>query len=586
MVDAYSEANIVVADLLRAACEARGYAVAEDELWHSLGEAKPKFGDIASTIAFSIAKKEKKNPLEVAKQIAEAVQKHELVEAVTTAGPYVNFRLSAEYLGRVLINVLSEDENYGRGDLKGLKVMVEFPSVNPNKPWHVGHLRNAVLGDCVARIMRFSGYEVERADYIDDLGLQVAQSVWGMQNLGGTPSGKFDQWLGEQYVEVAKRISEPEIETQVREILRKMEEGNNETASTARELSEECVKSQYQTAFSLNIYHDLLIWESDIVRSGLLEKGLELMRASSAVIEETEGANKGCLVAKLADSEEFKDMKSPDKVLVRSDGTTTYTGKDISFHLWKFGIIPSALKYSKLYDQPNGAPLHSTSAQGEQMEFGNADILVNVIGVEQTYPQKVVSSVLRQMGYENEASNMIHLAYEHAVLPDARLSGREGTWIGYTADKVVEEACMRALEEIKNRFEDMGDMERARIAKAVGVGAIRFSFIRPTPEKKLIFKWEEALSFEGDSAPYIQYSHARASRIIEKAGAYQKGDYAKLSSEEEVKLIKLLAKFPGVVSKSCKECRPHYVAEYMADLAAQFNKFYNTCPVIKAPEDV
>jgi arginyl-tRNA synthetase len=581
-VSSYSEAKGWVAKAVFQACKKAGFSITEGEVEAGIADAQPGFGDLACTVAFAIAKKEKKNPKEVAEKIAAGIKKGGFISEVRIAGPYVNFHFGKEFVSEVLNIIGDEKGSYGRGGKKKLKVIVEFPSVNPNKPWHVGHLRNALLGDSMARILEFSGFEVERIDYIDDLGLQVARSLWSYLKLNGKIEGKADQWLGLQYVEASKRGEEPEAKEEIRKIVKELEEGHGDIAKKGKMLCEICVKAQYQTAYSLGIYHDVLIWESDIVKSKLLETALEGMLSSGAVVKETGGENAGCVVARLSGDKEYKDLQKPDKVLVRSDGTATYIAKDIAFHMWKFGLIESPFKYDKFEKQPNGEELYTTSERGKPMDFGKADVLVNLIGVEQRYPQKVLNTILRSMGYVKQADNHIHLAYEHAGLPEGSFSGRAGTWVGYSADDVIAEAEKRAYEEIRGKFKDMEESEKRKIARSVGLGAVRFSFIRTTPEKKLIFRWEEALNFEGDSAPYIQYSHARASRILEKAGEREKSDYALLTGEDETALGKLLSKFPLVVSKSAKEYRPHYIAEYALEVATLFNRFYKTTPVLKA----
>ncbi|MEW6329025.1 MAG: arginine--tRNA ligase [Candidatus Micrarchaeota archaeon] len=584
-MDAYSNIKEHVAGLVHSACSKLKYPVAREEVLRSLEEPRDAFGDLACTLAFELAKRLKTAPRSIAEKIKNEIAKDERIERVEVAGAgYINFFFNyAVFAGEVIES--ARGENFGAGENKRAKVLVEFPSVNPNKPWHVGHMRNAILGDSVARVLERAGYEVERESYIDDLGLQVAQSLWGYLHLSSKTEGKIDHWLGEQYVEVAKRMEDAKVDSEVREIMKKLEHGEGEVAENARALTEKCVLAQHETAFKLKIFHDVLIWESDIVKSNLLKLALEKMLASGAVARESEGKNAGCTVARM-EGEEFENMESPDKVLVRSDGTATYTGKDIAFQMWKFGILPLQFKYKKFLDQPNGKTLYSTARAGENKNFGKAKIVINVIGVEQKYPQRVVYSVLENMGYKNEAKNSIHLSYEHAWLPDEKFSGRKGTWIGYSADEVVDEGIKRAHAEIKERFKDMGEDERKEIARVVGVGAIRFSFIRTTPEKKIIFKWEDALNFEGDSAPYLQYSYARAHRIIEKSGEEKtkKQNCALLVTSDEKKLVKTLARFPFVVEQAAREYRPHIIADYLLDLATSFNKFYTSCPVLSAEE--
>ncbi len=581
-MNSYLEAKDWVSKAVFRACGESGISVSEEEVKASIEDAKPGFGDVACTVAFGIAKREKKNPKELAGKIAGRIKPGGMISEVKVLGPYINFYLGSGFIAGALKEIEKKKGDYGRGEKKKLKVMVEFPSVNPNKPWHVGHLRNALLGDSVARVLEFSGLGIERIDYIDDLGMQVATSLWSYMNVNGKIEGKADQWIGKQYVDASKKAEDKKIEGEIRAIVKGLEEGHGETARKGRELCEKCVKAQHETAYVLGIYHDALVWESDIVRNKLLEKAVEKMLSSEKVVKETEGENRGCVVAKLENEEEFKNLQNPDKVLLRSDGTATYTAKDIAFHMWKFGIIESPFKYEKLETQPNGKELYSTSEKGNTMGFGKADVVVNLIGVEQKYPQKVLNSVLRSMGFVKQAENHIHLSYEHAGLPEGKFSGREGTWLGYSADDVIEEAEKRAYEEIRERFKDMSEEEKRNVARMVGLGAVRFSFIRTTPEKKLIFKWEEALSFDGDSAPYVQYSCARASRILEKAEGKGKADYSLLKEEEELALGKLLSKFPIVVERAAREYRPHYIAEYALEVATQFSKFYNVAPVLKA----
>ena len=587
MKDPFAQARKNVVELIQESCRKHRLTVSEGEIEASLEYPKEQFGDLASAICFELAKRERKAPRAIAESITRDMKPGGIVEKVEVAGAgYLNFYFDFGKFAKLTISAVEGSKSYGEVDLgKGKKTLVEFPSVNPNKPWHIGHLRNALLGDSVSRILEFAGYKVERENYIDDLGLQVAQSIWGYMKLGNKIEGKADLWLGKQYVEVAKRASEKEVEEEVRGIMKKLEEGDNEVSKLGRELAEKCVKAQYETAFKLNIFQDVLIWESNIVQTKMLESAIEMLLKKGAAVKESKGQNAGCIVAKLEGMKEFMDMESPDKVLVRSDGTATYTGKDIAFQLWKFGILPSKLMFNVFMKQPNGKQLYTTGRKGKRMKFGNADLVVNVIGMEQKYPQKVLVSLLKSMDYEKESGNSVHLSYEHAWLPDEKFSGREGTWIGYTADELIEKAVEYAKGEIKSRFREMGEKEKEEIAHAVGVGGIRFDFLKTTPEKKIIFRWEDALNFEGDSAPYIQYSHARAARIIEKsAGKYRGVDCSILNSADERRLVKLIAKFPSVVRSAAKDCRPHYIADYLIELAAAFSKFYTTSPVLTAPD--
>lgn len=576
--------------LAKAIADATG--VKKDAALQSIELPKGQYGDVTSSICFSLAKKEKKSPVEISKWVAGKIRLPHWFEFVKAEGPYLNFIFSNAFYSEFLEKVRAEKENYGKGKRRRGKTIVEFPSVNPNKPWHIGHLRNALLGDSVARILEFSGENVERMDYIDDLGLQVAQSFWGYLNLGRKPAGKMDEWLGEEYVEVSKKFEADEkVQGEVRELLKKMEEGANHEAKQCRKLVEECVGSQYETAFKFGIYHDVLVFESDIVKA-IFKEGMELVKTNPAIVHETEGKNAGCLVAKMT-SPEFANMESPDKILVRSDGTATYTGKDVIFQLWKFGLLKNDFSYSKFMHQPTGHDCYMSTPSGKKAKYGKAARVVNVIGMEQNYPQKVIAEILRTMGYVKQAESSIHLAYEHVWLDDAmhssavqtadvptsarKFSGRQGTWIGYTTDELYSESMVRSEAKIKP---EVSGSERGAIATAVAAAAIRFSFLKTTPEKKITFRWEDALSMEGDSAPYVMYAHARAHKIFEKAGSGSlEGQISELALPERALLNKILM-FDMVVAESARHLRPHIIADYCLELAALYNKFYNSCPVI------
>ncbi|MBI5046421.1 arginine--tRNA ligase, partial [Candidatus Micrarchaeota archaeon] len=521
-----------------------------------------KFGDLSSRIAFSLSKEKKENPAKIALEIVSNLQnlKTDAFSKIEATGPYVNFYLSDKSYSDLLSDIHKKKEKYGSGKKKQGKTVIEFPSVNPNKPWHIGHLRNALLGDSVARILEFDGHSVERMDYIDDLGLQVAQSLWGFLNYDSNPQAdmKFDNWLGLQYVGIAKKLeTDKEVIEGVRDTLKKMEEGDNEIAAAGRTLSEDCVKAQYQTAFDLGIYHDVLIFESDIIAT-IFAEGVEYLTKNDAVVLEKEGKNSGCLVVKLGEDleKEFGKMENPDKVLIRSDGTAVYTGKDVIFHLWKFGKLKNKFKYSPFIVQPNGKTAYKSVSSDHDptavhMDFGHANRIINVIGVEQKYPQRVIVEVFRRLNLP-EADSLAHLSYERVGLPEVQFSGRKGTWIGYTADDLILEATTRVMEKIKF---DGSDEAKIQIARTVGVAAIKFSFLRTSSEKQITFKWEDALNMEGDSGPYAQYAYVRTKGILEKADA--QGLSSKIHTvplnDSEKRLLKKLAVFGDTVSRVSNE---------------------------------
>lgn len=559
---------------------AQAAGCAQEEALTSLEKPRGQFGDVSSKIAFEIAKREKKNPVQIAAGICAKIGKHEWVEKAAAAGPYLNVLLSDAFYAQLAQGMAQEGVAFGRGSAKKGKVLIEFPSVNPNKPWHIGHLRNALLGDSVARMLSFAGENVERQDYIDDLGLQVAQSVYGFLEFGEEDWKKFDHMLGEQYVKVAKMVEDAEVEEKVRALLKELEGGKSARCAQARHMVERCVLAQYETAYKFGIFHDVLVFESDIMRE-IFSEGLALLRTNSAIVQEEGGKNSRCLVAKMQ-GEEFEGMKSPDKVLIRSDGTATYTGKDVIFQLWKFGKLGSKFKYAHFAKQPNGKECYKTSGEGSEMHFGGAQKVINVIGMEQAYPQKVIAEIFRLMGFAQEAENSVHLSYEHVGLAGGKFSGREGSWKGFTADELFEEGERRAAEKINGEME--GE-EKRKIAAAVAAGAIRFALVGVSPQKKIVFDWDKALSLEGDSAPYVMYAHARCARILEKAKgvAEKEWDVANYSyNKEEKELLKMAMELPFVAQKASAECQPHVLCDYLVGLASMLNKFYNSSPVLAA----
>ncbi len=331
-----------------------GVKMDEAELARSVSFSSGTEWDVSSSVALRLAKQANSEPYAIAQAIAKSMHHGRFVSSVSSAGGYVNAVLNEKEFASAVINeVIQEHDQYGASKMGGKrKVIVEYPSVNPNKPWHVGQLRNPLLGDSVSRILTFCGYNTERMDYIDDLGLQMAEILWGMRQIGGTPDRKYDLFLGELYVEVNKRLKEPGVEDQIKGMLKSMEDTHSRESMEVKEIAEKCVKAQYQTAFDYRIYHDVLIWERDIIREKLVEKALAVLGAAGVAIKPTTGKYAGCIVVdthtKTAEGEEKME------VLVRSNGAATYTGKDVAFHMWKLGLLDSPFNYSVFIDSRTG----------------------------------------------------------------------------------------------------------------------------------------------------------------------------------------------------------------------------------------
>ncbi len=572
-----------------------------EQLRSSVTRAKPGFGDLSSSISFSLAKQLKKAPAEISKQISAATEAQGLISAVSDASGYLNATMNEGAYARLVVSAIKErKEFYGSTSKgKGKRVIVESPSVNPNKPWHIGHLRNALLGDAISNILAANGYNVEREDYIDDLGLQVAESFWGMRNLSGKPEGKFDQWLGEQYVLVNKRMKEDKAASEeIKRINERMENPASPDAVEARKLAEQCVMAQYETDASYGISHDLLVWESDIVAGKLLEKALKILESKNALQRPKDGKYAGCIILPLEKAKEFaKEFENPTeetKVLVRSNGTATYVAKDIAFHMWKFGIIEDPFKYGQFMNaQPNGKVLYTTSGKGISAIFGQAEMVVNIIGTSQRYAQLLLKAAFRLSGYAEASGNIIHLAYGEVSIAGGSLSGREGGWIdtsgrNYTADSLLSEVKKKALEIVEKSEKIEDKRKSGEIANAVSLGAIKFEFLRIAPEKQVTFSWERALDFESNSAPYCMYTYARSKRILEKAVytpmELKDSDYTHIGRGADFELVRLLGEAQDIVEKACGEHRPNVVTDYLLDLAMLFSRFYEQMHVIKGGE--
>ena len=536
----------------------------------------PDLGDLGTPIAFKIASKLGKSPDEIAKQIKNKMKVEE-IDKIEIQNGYVNFFFKDnEY-----INLIEEIQEKGNnfGDLKlgkDEKVIIEHTSVNPNKPLHIGHGRNSILGDTLGKVMKKAGYKVKIQNYIDDLGLQVAKVLWGYRNLE-MEDKKFDHALGDLYVKVHEELDGENEE--IRNIVKELEEGSKE----GRELVEKCVDSQMETTERLNIRYDLLCWESDIISSGIFEEVFKQIKQSENFIEEETGVNAGCTVMHL--EKYFPHMENPDKVLIRSDGTATYTAKDIAYQMWKFGLVNSKMKYKKWEEIIKNTPkeeIWTTHPDGEKKENEQTDLVVNVVGSEQKYPQKIVSLGLKLLGYQEEYENSYHLAYDLARLPEQSFSGRKGTWKGYSLDKVLDEAVKRSREVIQEKNPELSSEEMDKISEKVGIGSVRYNLLKKSPEKEIVFKWDEALNLEGESSPYIQYAHARCYSILKKADNTELSNIPRKINiqDQEKELIKTLSKYPRIIKEASNEKRPHLIAHYANELVNVFNEFYRDCQVL------
>ncbi len=567
-----------------------------------LKEAPPDFGDFETRICFPLAKILRKPPRQIAEMISERIKLENLpyFSKVEVAGPgYINFFINWKKFNELVIHqILELKENYGNLSIgKGLKAIVEHTSPNPTKPLHMGTMRCAVLGDIAGRVLKKAGYNVEIENYMDDLGRQVAVLVWGYLHIQAeeyekeTIGKKDDFKLGVLYSKASQKIEEkPELEKEIQGIIAKLENNDPDYAPIAEKLVEKALKGQLKTAWRMNIFYDLLIWESDVIASGIFEEALEKLLQSKQVYKITEGEDKGCIVVDMSEfGEDYQRMEKPYKIIVRSNNVATYTGRDIGLHFFKMNLVKGKFKFRKWGVQPNGQDLWETTKDGQYIEsFGHGDLAINVIGYEQKFPQQVVKHALKITGHEKEYQNSYHLSFKWVWLPGQQaFSGRKGTWIGFEADAALDQAVKLAFQEVKKRHEgEFSEELMKEIAEIIGVGAVKYYLAKYSPEKKIVLEWKDVLNFEGESAPYIQYAYVRTQGIFRKhAGTIQTPDPSLLTHKAEIELIRLIAQFPQLVEDVATHFNIHSIANYALKIADKFNDFYHQVPVLKAETD-
>ncbi len=542
---------------------------------------EPEHGDFAYP-AMRAASQIGKQPRELAEESAEELQEKEidLVEKVEVAGPgYLNFYLDREELGADIIENVSNLKFKDKGE----KVSVEHTSPNPNKPLHMGTMRTALLGDTISRIAEKIGYDVEVIDLINDLGRQSARTIYAYKNFldeldDEDKQKKADFWIGLLYSKAGQYLEEnPEDEEKVQQVIQDIEEGDNKNFELMEDLVSKSVHGQLETAYRSNVFYDLVTFERDIVASNLLNECVDKLRDLDRVYEIENGEDEGCIVIELSDYEdELGGLKKPYKILFRSDGTATYTAKDIALTMWKFGLLESNFEYKEFDQQPNSETLWSTGGDREK-DFGDADHHINVVGEPQSYVMKILELSLEALGFEEEAENFSHMSFEFVYLPGKEsYSGRKGNWVGKHADAVLDRAKDLALEEIQDRY-DFSQEKEEEIAEKVAVAAVRYFILKFTRDKDINFSFEKALNWEGDSGPYLLYTVARAYGIKDKIDA--ETQFTTYEKDVEYELLRKMSEFEKVLEESFESQEPAKLTHYVKETAEKFNSFYHKCPV-------
>jgi arginyl-tRNA synthetase len=580
---------------------------------------QPEFGELALPVAFQLARQLKKAPKAIAAELVEELGELPGVHALEVAGNgYINMRLDRGVYGAALVGGIARHT-----EVTGSKVIVEHTNINPNKAAHIGHLRNSVLGDTFVRMLRASGDPVEVQNYIDNTGVQVADVVAGFHYLEKkTPAEvaslaaapKFDYYCWDLYAKISQHFKDnPEAAAWRAEALHAIEAGEGAMAEIGHIVADAIVLCHLATMRRLGIIYDVLPRESEILHLKFWATAFELLKQREAIYLESEGSKKGCWVMASSHFREGASEEGDDsKVIVRSNGTVTYVGKDIAYQLWKFGLLGKDFYYHPLLTEPDGHQVWvsaDTPGSVTAPAFGGGSRVYNVIDSRQSYLQDVVAAGLRALGYNEQAERSVHFSYEMVALTPGtcvelgielseedkkrayvEVSGRKG--LGVKADDLLDKLIEKALAEVNDRHPDDPEDERRRVAIAIATGALRYFMLKFTRNTVIAFDLGEALSFEGETGPYVQYAAVRARNILRKLE--ERGEKPpdfeqaltgeamdrQLGHEDFWQLTLTISKMETAIARATTSGEPAHVAKYAFQLAQAFNAFYHDYPVI------
>ncbi len=576
------------------------------------------FGELAVPIAFQLAKFLKQPPKKIAADLLEAVGDIPGVAALEVAGNgYINIRLDRGALAAALLKPTAIPAPPDSG-----KTIVEHTNINPNKAAHIGHLRNAVLGDTFVRLLRASGSRVEVQNYIDNTGVQVADVVAGFHFLEHMSpyavaeliaAPRFDYICWDLYARTSQHYKDhPESLAWRAEVLHGVEAGSGVLAELGHLVADAIVNLHLATMLRLNIQYDVLPRESEILHLKFWASAFELLKQRKAIYFEEEGKNSGCWVMPASAFRGGDEANEDSKVIVRSNGTVTYVGKDIAYQLWKFGLLGRDFHYTRLIEYTDGREVWVSTDQpqsGTEPEFGHAQKVYNVIDVRQSYLQDVVVAGLRALGFEEQADKSIHFSYEMVALsprccadlgielseedakkPYVEVSGRKG--LGVKADDLMDKLVETALKEVVSRHPDDNEAAQLAVATEIAMGALRYFLLKFTRNTVIAFDFQEALSFEGETGPYVQYAAVRARNIFRKLEERGEAipDFVttltsdamarQLVTDELWQILIAAAKADSIVERAVAAGEPAHVAKYVFQLAQTFNLFYHQYQVL------
>jgi arginyl-tRNA synthetase len=576
---------------------------------------KVELGELATPICFELAKKLKKAPRAAAEELILSIGKIPGVHKIELAGAgYINFFLDRAQVFRDAFDEIVVRRELAATPAAGGKVVVEHTNINPNKAAHIGHLRNATIGDTFIRILKACARHVEVQNYIDNTGVQVADVIVGfkylenkslaeVRTLIGDPTIKFDYYCWDLYARVSSFYEAQDPKHALRgKTLQEIEHAGNETAEMAELVAMTIVGRHLQTMERIGVRYDLLPRESDILHLKFWDRAFEQMKARNAIFFETEGKNKGCWVMRI-DTEGYDD----DKIIVRSNGTVTYVGKDIAYQLWKLGLLEQDFYYQR-FDHSRAVWVTS-SKPGEAIHpaFGHGQMVYNVIDVRQSYLQNVVRQGLLGLGYEDQVKNSIHFSYEVVALtpscaeelgvelspedrkrPHIEVSGRKGQ--GVKADDLLDRLEADARKEVDERNPELAPLEVTEIAHQIAVGALRYFLLKFTRNAIIAFDFKDALNLVGETGPYLQYAAVRAGNIMKKMAdndpsfsVYELPSYlahadiaAYLADSHDIwDLIYTASRLDEIAAQVLVTLEPATLAKYSFTLAQKFNLFYH-----------
>ena len=588
-------------------------------------------GEYALPLSFELAKKLRKPPRKIAEEIVAAIGTVPGFAKFEVAGAgYINARLDREAAARAL---LKEGPRATGESPSAEKILVEHTSINPNKAAHIGHLRNAILGDTFVRLLRAGRAHVDVQNYIDNTGVQVADVVVGFlylekkgkseveQLINPPPAGKpFDYYCWDLYARVSQWYEQDKERLKLRlKTLHDIEQGGNEAAEMGKLISDAIIRRHLETMQRLGIHYDFLPQESEILHLHFWELAFAQLKEKSVLYRETEGKNKGCWVMKRAGGKPAQapvdTQEGPDedaKVIVRSNGTVTYVGKDIAYHLWKFGLLGKDFGYRKFYRYPDQHEvwISAETSDRDHPHFGGVHAIYNVIDSRQNDPQNNVIDALRSLGYTEQAENYHHFSYEMVALTPRcaaelgydvaeedknrafiEVSGRKG--FGVKADDLIDSLIAAGQKEVDSRHPEMPEKERREIASQIAIGALRYFMLKFTKGTVIAFDFKEALSFEGETGPYAQYAIVRATNIFRKAGLDVEGILSAdidrrflnfLNEDEFWELWLRAGQLSHIVQQCISTTEPAYAAKYAFQLAQQFNNFYHKHHILTEPD--